>query len=110
MGHGRRFSVEKYWRRKTRRTEVEASEQVNRLGGRESQPRLFENARNTPVFAYRVSVQRFAARDRFRPLSPVAPAFGFSRLNDTRNVTRRERLGVFSRQKLPLEHRVIVLR
>jgi hypothetical protein len=40
-------------------------------GGRESRPRLLENLRNTPKFAQRVSVQRFAARDHFRRSSSV---------------------------------------
>jgi len=44
---------------------------------------------------------------RFRPFAPV---FGFFQCNDTRNVTRRERLPSSSRRKLTLINPVIALR
>jgi hypothetical protein len=50
----------------------------NWLGGRESLPRLFENLRNTPNLAERVSVQQFAALNRLRRLSSVRRRFRIS--------------------------------
>ena len=67
------------WRRGARGNEVlvnldrtcSVDRVSNWLGGRESLPRLFENLRNTPNLAERVSVQQFAALNRLRRLSSV---------------------------------------